>query len=264
MTAEPSQQADDALGKIDVCNVPAIIKWTDSQRSGTVMGMGTSLSSTPVSLDINFDATTSIASFRLRIALLQRNSDKPMPLFLLINPSSIQSLASYSPEQSLPPPPLPPLPPPPPESAPRSDDHAVVCLRFQLSSPPILVMPPEPLRLKDKSQTTLMRLVRWAARQTNLSVHIHQHILPAQHLGAICEAPYSRYKSSPRHTDIGRLYGGRGGNVLDVGADSALTENSPPSYDDVPAPPPMAPVSYGMSNQSSCPSLCVIPVARSV
>lgn len=224
MATEPSTPIE-ALGQIDLCDIPALMKWDDDQPRG----IGSSLSSTPVSLDVDLDPSTATASFRLRIALLQRGSDKAVPVFLLTGPPQIQSFATDVPDQA-------------------TDNVArdTIRLRFQLNSPPKLIVPLEPLRLKDKSQLTTMRSIRWAARQTALSVHIPSHVLSAHQLEALCVAPYSQFTSSLRHTDVGRLYGGRGGKTLDAGADDAPGGNAPPSYDEVPAPPPMAPLSYGM------------------
>lgn len=233
MAAEASTEVL-SLGQIDICDLPAIIRWDDEQQRG----VGSSLSSTPVSLDVDFDPSTKTASFRLRIALLQRGSDKTTPVFLLIDAPRIQSICNYGPEQT-------------------SDGVAkTVCntigLRFQLSSSSTLVVPHDPLRLKDKTQQSTMRSVRWAARQSVLMVHIQDNVLSQDQLTAVVEAPYHQFSPSPRHSDIGRLYGGRGGNVVDAGADDAPTDR-PPSYNEVPAPPPMAPISYGMLSHLLCP-----------
>lgn len=217
----------DLGGKIEIFDVPALLKWEDDQTRG----VGTSLSSTPVTLDIDFDSTTRVASFRLRIALLQRSSDKPVPLFLLILSSQIQSLvisgSKHTNHDSITP------------------DRDTACLQFQLSSPTTLIVPPEPLRLKDKSQLSVMRSLRWVARQTILMVHVRNHVLSPQQIIILSEAPYAQFTSGPRHADIARLYGGRGGKVLDATTDETPPKNPPPSYNDVPAPPPMAPVHYG-------------------
>lgn len=227
MAAQASDQID-ALDKIDLCDVPAVIKWDDGQPRG----VGNSLSSTPVSLDIVIDPSTTTASFKLRIALLQRDSDEPVPLFLLIGSPQIQSLAACGPGQTT--------------DGAASLDVDTACLRFQLSSPPTLIMPSDPLRLKDKSQLSTMRSVRFAARQTVLIVHIQADAVPAHRLRVLRETQYSQFQSSLRHTDIGRLHGGRGGQAISTDLDPVQTESAPPSYNDVPAPPPIAPVSYGM------------------
>lgn len=227
MASDTSNQVD-AAGKVYHCDIPAIIKWDDSQPRG----VGASLASTPVSLDIDLDPSSTTASIRLRIALLQRGSDSPVPLFLVIGSPHIQSFTVDSPDHAT-------------YGTARQDGN-VTCLRFELSSHPTLVVPPEPLRLKDKSQLTIMRSLRWAARQSLLMVYIQDGVLSVQQLTLLREALYSNYTSSPRHTDIGRLYGGRGGKVLDAGSDDGLAGNAPPLYDDVPAPPPEAPISDGM------------------
>ncbi|CAN8103993.1 unnamed protein product [Discula destructiva] len=224
MATTTSKQID-ILDKIDLCDIPAIIKWADNQPRG----VGSSLASTPVSLDVDFDPSTTTASFRLRIALLQRGSDNAVPLFLLIGSPQIRSLTVDNPDHAT-------------DAAARPVPDAT-CLHFQLSCPSTLIGPPEALRLKDKSQLTAMRSVRWAARQTALTLYIPDHVLSAHQITGLRDAPYSQCTSSLRHTDIGRLYGGRGGKVL-TGTDDAPSGNAPPSYEDVPAAPPMAPIAY--------------------
>ncbi|KAJ4416007.1 hypothetical protein N0V82_007034 [Gnomoniopsis sp. IMI 355080] len=231
MAAEASS-SDPSTGKIDVCDLNAVIRWDDDQQRG----LGSSLSSTPVSLDIDFDPSSKTISFRLRIALLQRGSDKITPVFLLIDAQKVQSICRYGPEQT-------------PDGVKRPD-YNTICLRFQLSSLPSLIVPPDPLRLKDKSQQSLMRSVRWAARQSVLMVHIQEHALSEDQLTALSEAPYHQFTPSLRHSDIGRLYGGRGGNIFDAGADDGPADR-PPSYNEVPAPPPIAPISYGSDTAAS-------------
>lgn len=226
MAAEASTEVP-AQGKIDLCDIPAVIRWDDDHQRG----VGSSLITTPVYLDIDLDPSSQTASYRLRITLLQRGSDKTTPVFLLIDSQTIQSVVTFSPEQ-------------PVEEAARPDGNAL-CLRFELSSSPKLIVPPDPLRLKDKSQQSMMRSVRWAARQNILKVHILDKFLSQEQLKTLAEAPYQHSTSSLRHSDIGRLYGGRGGKVFDTGAEDAPADQ-PPSYNEVPAPPPMAPISYGM------------------
>lgn len=230
-TEGPTADPTSALGKVDLCDIPAVIRWDDEQQRG----VGTSLTSTPVSLDVDFDPSNTTASFRLRIAFLQRGSDKTTPVFLLIDSRRIQSIFStYGVDQT-------------PDGA-TKPDYSTTCLRFLLSGSSTLIVPPEQLRLKDKSQLSVMRSVRWAARQSVLTVHIQDHVLSPQQLTALVEAPYHQFTSSLRHSDIGRLYGGRGGKVFEAGAEDSSTDH-PPSYNEVPAPPPIAP-SYGMLIQS--------------
>lgn len=227
MATETPSLIDDG-SQIELCDVPTVIKWEDDQSRA----VGTSLSSTPVSLDMDFNSTARTASFRLRIALLQRGSDKPVSLFLFIDPSQIRSLAT------------PGIVPSTHDAATPDDD--TTCLQFQLSSPASLVVPTEPLRLKDKSQLSTMRAVRWAARQTLLTVHLRHDSLTTHQLKSLSDAAYVQFTPSLRYKDIARLYGGRGGKVLDASTDESSHDHPPPSYDDVPAPPPMAPTHYGM------------------
>lgn len=231
MAAEASTEVP-AQGKIDLGDIPAVIRCNDDHQRG----VGSSSTSMPMSLDVDLDPSTQTASFRLRFALLQRGSNKTTPVFLLIDSQTIESIALCGSEQA-------------PEGAATPPDCNKKCLRFMLSSLSKLIVPLDPLRLKDKTQQSVMRSVRSAARQSTLMVHIPDDVLSQEQLTALVEAPYQQFTSSRRHSDISRLYGGRGGKVLDVGAEDAPVDQ-PPSYNDVPVPPPMAPISYGMLSHS--------------
>lgn len=223
MATEPTSSTE----RIDIRGVPATIRWTENEPRH----LGDLLTSTPVSLDAVFDPSNKVVSFRLCTVLFRRHSKKPVPIYLLIRPQQVHSIAWSQPLR-------------PSEDVAGSQGGAI-CLEFHLNSPATLVTPLDPMRLNDKSQVAVLKLVRSAGRQTFLSICISDGVIPAPQLTALCEAKYQDFEGSSRHANIDGLYGGQGGKVVDVDE----TE-SPPSYNELEPPPPMAPVSHGKLRRS--------------
>lgn len=214
--------------KIDVRGVPVLVEWI---ADGRTRCLGISLSSTPASMDIYFDDSTQTASFRLRVALFRRHSDKPIPVYVILSPEKIQSITLLEPSQGS-----------GPDGGSTANSNSLL---FRLHEPATFVVPPDPMRLNDKHQAAILRSVGAAARQTVLSIYFQADLLLQAQLNALCDATYPSFKWSSLHADLSTLYGGRGGKTLaPTAVDEAPTE-SPPSYDELEAPPPMPPISNG-------------------
>lgn len=211
---------------IDIHAMPAISEWN---VDGQHRCLGTSFSSTPASLDIHFDASARTLSFRLRVVLFRRHSDKPIPVYLIIDPKELQSIARDEPQPAV-----------------QGPQNNTIRLLFQLQSPATLVVPPDPMRLNNSAQAATFRLVRSVARQTSFSIHLQADALSQAELTTLCDVTYQSYQPSSRHTDLITLYGGRGGKTIEPAVVHDTSVESPPSYHEIEAPPPMAPVSYGM------------------
>lgn len=220
---------------VDLRNTAAVITWGDDQP----LGIGASMSSTPVSLDIDLNHATRTASFRLRIALYQRGSDKAVPVYLVIDSHRIVSIGNSRPG-----------PTQTQEGQEGSCGGDAICLLFQFNGPCTLVMPPESLHPKDKVQAATLKSVRIAAQQRALTIHLPGGALSPPHLTALSETIYKDFASSRRHTEIGRLYGGRGGKVVEFAAvqGDGPAEPSPPSYQSLEAPPPLPPIADGKAS----------------
>lgn len=226
MAAEAPASESSQSHVIDIHNVPAIIDWT---VDGQHRCLGTFFSSTPASLDIHFDASASTLSFRSRVVLFRRHSDKPVPVYIIIGPKELQSIAMDESQQAV-----------------QGPQNNTIRLLFQLQSPATLVVPPDPMRLNNSAQASTFRLVRSVARQTSFSIHLQAGALSQAELTTLCDVSYQSCHPSSRHADLKTLYGGRGGKTLEPAVVHATSAESPPSYNEIGAPPPMPPVSYGM------------------
>lgn len=218
---------------IDIRGVPAVIEWTAGEQHRC---LGTSLSSTPAFFDIDFNASTSTASFRPRVALFRRHSDRPIPVYLVIKPKELQSISLCALSQE--------------SRAVEGPRNSTIHLLFRLHSPATLVVPPDPMRLNNNAQAAIFRLVRSAAQQTTLSIHLQAGVLSQAQLKTLCDADYQSFGPSRCLADLSTLYGGRGGKVIEPTAVEAPAE-SPPSYNELEAPPPVPPVSYGKPSHLS-------------
>lgn len=230
MAAEASSQAASPIN-IDIHGIPAVVQWPDN----LARGIGASLSSTPASLDIDVDHSSKVASLRLRITLLQRGSDKTVPVYLVIHSQQIVSIAYSRPDRL-------------PEEQEGLQSNTI-CLLFHFNGPSTLVVPPDPLHLKDKIQAAILKCLRLAAQQRALMIYVHDEEISRVQLAALSGATYDDFASSRRHADIGRLYGGRGGKIIELAAGNAAPTESPPSYNELGDAPPMPPTSYGKANR---------------
>lgn len=226
MAAKASSEPASPIN-IDTHGIPAVIQWGDDQNRG----IGASLSSTPVSADIDVDHSSKIASLRFRINLLQRGSDRTMPVYLIIHSHQITSIAFTRPDKLS-------------EELEGAQGHTL-CLQFHFNGPSTLVTPPDTLHLKDKVQAAIFRSLRLAAQQHVLMIDVHDKDISPVQLAALSGAAYHDYVSSKRHSDTGRLYGGRGGKIIEPPAGGASPRESPPSYHELEDAPPRPPISYG-------------------
>ncbi|KAF3765696.1 hypothetical protein M406DRAFT_356020 [Cryphonectria parasitica EP155] len=220
--AVPSSETSSAL-KIDLHNVPAVIGRDETLEASPQ-------SSIPASLALDLDSTNKTASLRLRITLHRRRQDEAVPVYLVIHFQQIQSIVESVPAQVQ-----------ADAEALRDKTHRLL---FRLEKPPILVTPHEPLRLNDRTQTALLRSVRSAAQRNVLSLYIGDGALSQAQLTMLCETSYQDFGPSNSLGDYVSLYHGKGGKVVDcIGVDDVPAE-SPPSYNELGAPPPVPPIAY--------------------
>lgn len=187
-----------------------------------------------MSLDIEFDCSARLASFRARVVLFRRHSDKPTSVYFIIGPKEIQSITHSIPPQ--------------PSEADAVVKRDAVCLTFRLRGPATFVVPPDPLRLNDKHQSAILKLAASAARQDALSIYLQTGLLSTAQLTALCDATYQSFDLSSRYTELDTFYGGRGGKVVEPAAIGDAPAESPPSYNELGPPPPMPPSLDGKSS----------------
>lgn len=220
--------------------VPALVEWAGSD--GQNIHLGESLSASPVSLDMTFDSTAKSVSLRLRIVVqIHRDSSNKTPLYLHILPEDIDSIACQEDSQI-------------------RASATQTSLEIRLRRPVSLIGPPFRLRPSNKARASVVNNARALTTRREFSVRFQNGLLSEPQCKAIHEAVYSEYHSSNGHPDMASLYGGLGGKQVvarDADAISAPDDwtEAPPSYDEVDAPPPMAPLWQGKTNNLPLTSL---------
>lgn len=219
---------------------PALVEWAGSD--GQNVHLGDSLPASPVSLDMTFDSTAKSVFLRLRIVVqIHRDSSNKTPLYLHIGPENIETIVCQSTDQS-------------------QASSTQAALEMRLRRPVSLIGPPFRLRPSNKARASVVNNARALATRREFSIRFQNGLLSDPQCKAIHEAVYSEYHSSSGHPDIASLYGGLGGKQVvarDADTNPAPDDGTeaPPSYDEVEAPPPMAPLWQGKTNNPPLPRL---------
>ncbi|KAI1423151.1 hypothetical protein F5Y12DRAFT_759094 [Xylaria sp. FL1777] len=225
---------------IDITAQPAIVTWRNSDGEDQCLSR--------LNLDLHYDVHSNKAFFKLRatVALKSQPRSRNTAVFLFIHPERIRTLA---------------LDDSPCSTEARTFGPETVCLHFDLSRLPALVVPKESLAPRNQTSGNLLDSLRTVVQQATFSVYakIPCRRLPRQRLLALCgAASRNELKSIAAHSNASSLYAGAGGKIIEgdslfrpnsiavseghESANEPLVEN-PPSYDEVPPGPPPAVVS---------------------
>lgn len=112
----------------------------------------------------------------------------------------------------------------------KRSNRGTLLLRMTLSRPVTVIGPPAWPQCSTKVGAQTLEDLQFLATQTSLTLHIARDALPISQVQALCAAACNNglLKSSPLHASYGRLYGGRGGKVIE-----SIDEPAPPSYNDL-------------------------------
>ncbi|KAK8061234.1 hypothetical protein PG997_015455 [Apiospora hydei] len=204
---------------IKVENAPAIVRWRDSNGANKRLA---SPVATPLGLVIDYDAAKGSACLKLQAAIKMKRSAATSRMFLSIKPNQIRTITcdgdddkNRLEEQQA-------------HSRDASDDlHCrVQSLHLELDSPPTLIAPIEhPFQsLRRSSQELWTEWNEFARSTTRFVVYFSAEALPRERLLHLCEKVPRL--ASPRD-DLGSLYGGRGGLVVNSAQEVA---DAPPAY----------------------------------
>lgn len=213
--------------------VPALIDWAGPD--GQLVHLGDSLFNSPVSLEMTFDPTAKSVFLRLRIVVqIHRDSSNKTPLYLHIGPEDIETIACQRAGQ-------------------KQTASAQSSLEIRLRRPVALIGPPFRLRPSNKARASVVNAAKALATKLEFQIHVQDGILSETQCQAINEAVYSEYHPSSVRLDLASLYGGLGGKQIAARDPDAVPTpddgtEAPPSYDEVEAPPPMAPLWQGKTN----------------
>ncbi|GAP90062.2 putative phosphatidylethanolamine methyltransferase [Rosellinia necatrix] len=224
---------------IDITAQPAVLTWRTSDGENKCLSH--------LNLDLHYHVRSNKAFFKLRaaVALKSHPRSRTTAVFLIVHPERIRALVL---DDS----------PCAPEA--KTLGPETVCLHFELSRLPALVVPKESLAPRNQASGNLLDSLREAVRQGTFSVYakIPCRRLPRQRLLALCgAASRNELRSIAAHSNISSLYSGAGGECIegdslslpDSTTLSAVNESTteplmenPPSYDEVGSgPPPIVP-----------------------
>ncbi|KAK7961226.1 hypothetical protein PG996_011869 [Apiospora saccharicola] len=202
---------------IKVQNTPAIVKWRNSNGESKRL---TAPVAAPVGLIIDHDVAKGTACLKLQAAIKMKRSPATSRIFLTIKPSQIRIVSCE-------------------DDADRSEEEQVhghdACeelrcrvhsVHIELNSPPSLTAPVEhPFQsLRNSSQDIWSDWNKFAKNTTRFVVYFPVTAISRERLLRFCDN-FSRLASPP--DDLGRLYGGRGGVVVNSAQETA---DAPPAY----------------------------------
>ncbi|KAK8021982.1 hypothetical protein PG993_012749 [Apiospora rasikravindrae] len=203
---------------IKVENAPAIVRWRDSNGASKRLA---SPIATPLGLVIDYDVAKGSACLKLQAAIKMKRSAATSRIFLSIKPSQIRTITCDDDKDC-------------PEEAQAhgrdaSEDlrcRRVQSLHFELDSPPALIAPIEhPFQsLRRSSQEIWTEWNEFARNTTRFAIYFSAEAIPRERLLHFCEKVPQL--SSPRD-DLGSLYGGRGGLIVNTAQEVA---DAPPAY----------------------------------
>ncbi|KAJ2987819.1 hypothetical protein NUW58_g4302 [Xylaria curta] len=182
---------------IDITEQSAIMTWRNSK--------GEDQCSPRLNLDLHYDARSSKAFFKLRaaVALKSHPRSRNIAVFLFIHPERIRALV---------------LDDSPCATEARILGPETVCLHFELSKLPALVVPKESLAPRNQISGDVLDSLRAVVQQATFSVYakIPCRRLPRQQLLALCGAvSRNELRSIAAHSNASSLYAGTGGKIIE-------------------------------------------------
>lgn len=188
---------------IDVSKAPAIVSWTEED------GQPRFLSHSPldynhVTLDVHFNAGTHTAFFKITANIAFKGKRNKSNIFLSIYPERIQNLAIVEKDDDSVPPP-------------NRLGTSTYSLRFTLAMPCALVFPKDELVPKDTAARSTLESLQALAGKTSFQVTFPCEVLPKARLTALCDEASSSglLTTIPGVENLAKLYGGKGGKVID-------------------------------------------------
>lgn len=244
---------------IDIRKTPVVVSWTNDNDGPQSLSHDDSTHE-HVTLDLHFNADSNTALFKITANVAYKGKRHKSNAFLVIYPERIQTLTVVDHDGI----------------APAKLGTSVYSLHFTLSSPPSLLVPKGDWVPKNEAARSTLALLQDLAKKTHFHVAFPSRTLGLDRLATLCEnaSVNERLKTPPNSTDVSRLYGGKGGVTIEhaqneservpsasgssnaslaaqaadgahVDTRSALngqeSAESPPSYDELDAPPPAHP-----------------------
>lgn len=234
MAAPSSPTFDD----VDITGALAIAGWASPDGQTRFLYSSTSDPSHQVTFDLHFSPLSPAASFRLRVPIMLKGLGRHVsPLYLTIPPERILSLSDGASGDV-------------PDDVQKRLGTSIITLRFGLKQTSDLVTPQHnPLTPKNKIYGDVLDSLRLLAKETSFTIYFVTGSLPEERLRPLWEAVSTgTLTSSAPDADIGRLYNGKGGRVLEDGTSVAVAPTDsecPPLYNDIGPSAPLPPEKQG-------------------
>ncbi|EKG09527.1 hypothetical protein MPH_13421 [Macrophomina phaseolina MS6] len=226
-----------------VSATPVIAEWRCSQKDIAIHYLGYAVPDQEcrVIADIAFQSNKNAAKFKIRVPILLEAFTRVTNLIVFIDPEQILSMKRDAAGNGI---------PKLVETAMVTSrvctsSHDISALRFSLARPPRVVVPKGTLLTPRKdSNAAVLSLLKSLARSTQITLYLP---LDKDDVGKALDDLCTAAGPTNLHTLAGdnlkRLYGGKGGVILDCESDDTDERSpSPPSYDELgPTPPPPPP-----------------------
>lgn len=182
-----------------------------------------------MTFSIDCDSETKTALFEIRLPIeLKASPNAKTPLFLYIHPEQVTSLTHHAiaPGET-------------PQQVRQRLGDGVVCLKFQLSSCPDMIIPKSPLvPKKQKDHGEKLDALKQLAQQTALDVYVGCNVLSDVQVRTLCDMVLDpNIRTSFKDGRLSRLYGSKGARLWVCSED--LPTAPPPSYSQMGSAPPL-------------------------
>lgn len=217
--ATTSTESDEA--NIKVTAVRAAVLWTDD--IGETCSLIQEPGCGPVTCDVHFNSSSNEALFRLRAGVALKVRRDRQHIYVFIHPERIRTLVL---DQD-----------PPVNTAQENLGTVSYCLCLHLTDPPDIVGPKdERLVPKNNASQNMLKSLQALGNVTSLSIYLPMTCVSKSQLTSLCESASigGRLSTIKELANIGRLYGGRGGKILQSDKQDDV---EPPPYQEPPPQP---------------------------
>lgn len=205
-----------------------MVSWLDASHQTQYLSQSSKDQSRQLTFSVDHDTETTTALFEIRLPIeLKASPNAKTPLFLYIHPEQVTSLTHYclNPDDT-------------PQQVREKLGDGVVCLKFQLSSCPDMIVPKSPLvPKKQKDHGEKLDALKQLAQQTALDVYVGCSILPDAQARMLCDMVLDPKVRTSCDNHLSRLYGSKGATLWLCSEN--LPTAPPPSYNQTGSAPPL-------------------------
>lgn len=190
---------------IDVSKAPIVVSWIGDEDQAQSLSHSP-LTNDHVMFDAHFDADSHTAFFKITANLAFKGKRSRSNIFLFIHPERIRSLDFVEQDDRS-------------ATASKILGTSTCSLHFVLIEPPALIVPKDDYVPKGDTARTTLQALQALSRVTRFCVDLPSNILARQRLLALCEKASSSgsLKTLPGAANLSKLYGGKGGQVIQSG-----------------------------------------------